>query len=104
MIDYSIHCHQCQIEIEHPVKQAMQFSLITNSSGQRRFAIRLIDNLQRRKPFSPFIVNMILDADLVNRWETHDSLVFRLARNGKVRPIKNQHRHDDSQHQIHSSH
>jgi hypothetical protein len=57
----------------------MQFGLIAHWAGEGGFAIWLIGNLQWRKPFSPFIVNIILDPDLVNRWQIHDSLVFRLA-------------------------
>ena len=103
-IRYPIHRQQCQVYIEDFVNQAVQFSLIAHWAGESGFAIWLIDDSKWGKPIGPFIVNMILDSDLVNRWETHDSLVFRLARNENLLPIKHQRRDDERQRQVHSRH
>jgi len=101
---YPIDCQQCQVYIEDFVNQAVQFSLIAHWAGESGFAIWLIDDSKWGKPIGPFIVNMIFDSDLVNRWETHDSLVFRLARNENLLPIKHQRRDDERQRQVHSRH
>ena len=62
---YPLHREQGEIQVVELEQDAVQLGLVAHRAAERGFAIRLVSDLQGRKPLGQRVVHMTLDSDLV---------------------------------------
>src|SRR4051812_37134706 len=65
---YWLHGDQVKVQVIQLQQDTEQLCLVAHEAGERGFAIRLVIDGERRKPFGQCMIEMTFDPDLVGNW------------------------------------